>query len=92
MQRETAADYRWAVHHLRDVFKEYNLLTNNVIFVTDHELALMGALDDTFPTANMLLCRWYINKNTLAKHKAGSSRSIGGIYEGMVCSDQCHHR
>ena len=71
MQRETAADYRWAVHHLRDVFEEYDLSTNDVTFVTDRELALMGAIDDTFPTANMLLCRWHINKNILAKHKAG---------------------
>ena len=39
--------------------------------MTDRELALMGALDDTFPTANMLLCRWYINKNILANHKSG---------------------
>ena len=39
--------------------------------MTDRELALIGALDDTFPTANMLLCRWHINKNILAKHKAG---------------------
>ena len=55
MQRETAADYRWDVHHLRDVFEEYYLSSNDVTFVTDRELALMGALDDTFPTANMLL-------------------------------------
>ena len=71
MQRETAADYRWAVHHLRYVFEEYDLSTNDVTFVTDRELALMGEPDDTFPTANMLLFRWYINKNILAKHKAG---------------------
>ena len=71
MQRETAADYRCAVHHLRDVFEEYNLPTNNATFVTDRELALSGALNNTFPTANMLLCRWHINKNILAKHKAG---------------------
>ena len=55
MQRETAADYRWAVHPLQDVFEEYDLSANDVTFVTDRELALMGALDDTFPTANMLL-------------------------------------
>ena len=59
------------MHHLRYVFEEYDLSTNDVTFVTDRELALMGAIDDTFPTANMLLCRWHINKNILAKHKAG---------------------
>ena len=53
------------------MFKEYDLSTKDVTFVTDRELALIGALDDTFPTANMLLCRWHINKNILAKHKAG---------------------
>ena len=71
MQIETAADYRWAVHHLRDLFEEYNLPTNDVTFVTDRKLALMGALDDTFPIANMLMCRWHRNKNILSKHKAG---------------------
>ena len=58
------------MHYLRDVFEEYNLPTNNVTFVPDRELALMGALDETFPTSNKLLCRWHINKNILAKHKA----------------------
>ena len=71
MQRETAADYRWDVHHLRDVFEEYYLSSNDVTFVTDRELALMDALDDAFPTANMLRFRWHINKNILAKHKSG---------------------
>ena len=59
------------MHHLQDVFEEYNLHTNYVTFVTDRELTLMGALDGTFTTTNMLMCRWHINKNILAKHKAG---------------------
>ena len=57
MQKETAAHYRWAVQHLRDVFEEYDLSTIDVTLVTDRDLALVGALDETFPTANMLLCR-----------------------------------
>ena len=53
------------------MFKEYDLSTNDVTFVTDRELVLIGELDGTFSTANMLLCRWHINKNILTKHKAG---------------------
>ena len=53
------------------MFEDYNLPASNATFVTDHEIAFMGALDETFPTANMLLFRWHINKNILAKHKAG---------------------
>ena len=68
---------RWAVNHLRDLFQEYNLPTNDVAFVTDHEFMLMGALHDIFPNANMLLCRWHINKIISAKHKKASQQKLG---------------
>ena len=77
MQNETAADYRWAANHLRDLFQEYNLPTNDVTFVTDRGFALMGALQDIFPNANMLLCRWHINKIISARHKKASQQKLG---------------
>ncbi|BBN03020.1 hypothetical protein Mp_2g20030 [Marchantia polymorpha subsp. ruderalis] len=38
-------------------------------FVTDRELALMNSLDNVFPDADFLLCRWHISKNITAKHR-----------------------
>ena len=38
-------------------------------FVTDRELALMNSLDNVFPDADFLLCRWHIDKNITAKHR-----------------------
>jgi hypothetical protein len=35
-------------------------------FVTDRELALMNALDTTFPNSAHLLCTWHVNMNILA--------------------------
>lgn len=46
-------------------------LVDNVVaantFVTDCKLALMGTLDEVFPSANCLFYRWHINKNILAR-------------------------
>ena len=91
MQKETDADYRWAVNHLRDLFQKYNLPTNDVTFVTDREFSLMGALHDIFPNANMLRCRWHINKNISAKHKKASQQKLQNFFKRLECSDQCHH-
>ncbi|XP_028068684.1 uncharacterized protein LOC114271253 [Camellia sinensis] len=49
-----------------------DLIDNSVlpkVIVTDRELALMNAIDNTFPNARHLLCRWHINKNVLMKCK-----------------------
>ena len=42
-----------------------------VLWVTDYELALMGAVEAVFPSANLILCRWHISKNIAANKKEG---------------------
>jgi MULE transposase domain len=37
-----------------------------VCFVTDREIALIGALDNIFPNSIHLLCTWHVNMNILA--------------------------
>ena len=69
MRNETSADYRWAMRHIQEVFQAYGLVTAPT-FVTDRELALMNVLDETFPNAHCLLCRWYTRKNILAKQRS----------------------
>ncbi|XP_028111986.1 uncharacterized protein LOC114310236 [Camellia sinensis] len=39
------------------------------VIVIDKELAFMNAIDNTFPNARHLLCRWHINRNVLTKCK-----------------------
>ena len=77
MQNETAADYRWAANHLRDLFQEYNLPTNDVTFVTDRKFALMGALHDIFPNANMLLAGGISTKIFLPSIIKASQQNLG---------------
>ncbi|XP_028103953.1 uncharacterized protein LOC114303001 [Camellia sinensis] len=64
LQIERVDNYAWALQTLRD------LMDNSVlpeVIVTDRELALMNAIDNTFLNARHLLCRWHINKNVLTK-------------------------
>ncbi|XP_028103952.1 uncharacterized protein LOC114303000 [Camellia sinensis] len=64
LQIERVHNYAWALQTLRD------LMDNSVlpeVIVTDRELALMNAIDNTFLNARHLLCRWHINKNVLTK-------------------------
>ncbi|XP_028097180.1 PKS-NRPS hybrid synthetase CHGG_01239-like [Camellia sinensis] len=66
LQTKRVDDYAWALQTMRD------LIDNSVlpeVIVTDRELALMNANDNTFSNARHLLCRWHINKNVLTKCK-----------------------
>ncbi|XP_028102309.1 PKS-NRPS hybrid synthetase CHGG_01239-like [Camellia sinensis] len=66
LQTERVDNYAWALQTLRDLIDDSVLPE---VIVTDRELALMNAIDNTFPNARHLLCRWHINKNVLTKCK-----------------------
>ncbi|XP_028057844.1 PKS-NRPS hybrid synthetase CHGG_01239-like [Camellia sinensis] len=66
LQTERVDNYAWALQTLRDLMDDSVLPE---VIVTDRELALMNAIDNTFPNARHLLCRWHINKNVLTKCK-----------------------
>ncbi|XP_028122710.1 uncharacterized protein LOC114319847 [Camellia sinensis] len=55
LQTERVDNFAWALQILRDLMDDSVLL--EVIF-TDRELALMNAINNTFPNARHLLCRW----------------------------------
>jgi hypothetical protein len=65
LSSEKEVDYECAIAWF------YELMQNEQIeeplcFVTDRELALMNALDTTFPNSAHLLCTWHVNMNILA--------------------------
>jgi hypothetical protein len=62
---EKAADYNWAIDYLRDIIAEYSIEEPSSI-VTDRELALIQCLNTLF-TSQLILCRWHVNMNLLAK-------------------------
>lgn len=64
LQHEWEDNFNWALDVLRCIIYD-NALSN--VIVTYRELALMNAISWVFPTTTHLLCRWYINKNVLAK-------------------------
>ncbi|XP_028068917.1 uncharacterized protein LOC114271500 [Camellia sinensis] len=66
LQIEQDDNYAWALQTLHDLMDDNDLPE---VIVTDRELALMNAIENTFPNAGHLLCRWHINKNVLAKCK-----------------------
>lgn len=70
MKWETTRDYRWAITKLHQIFRNYGVDEQQVVFVTDRELALMTALLEIFPSAKALLCRWHINKNSFSRQSA----------------------
>ena len=65
MQRETEADYLWALKEMNSCFG--NWIQDDITIATDRELALMGAVSIALPNAVLLLCMWHIEKMCLAK-------------------------
>ena len=65
MQRETEADYLWALKQMKSCFD--NWIQDDITIVTDRELALMGVVLIAFPNAVLLLYMWHREKNVLAK-------------------------
>ncbi|XP_028067424.1 uncharacterized protein LOC114270176 [Camellia sinensis] len=65
LQTERVDNYAWALQTLRDLMDDSVLPE---VIVTDRELALMNAIDNTFPNARHLLCRWHINNNEYNDH------------------------
>ncbi|XP_028087695.1 protein FAR-RED ELONGATED HYPOCOTYL 3-like [Camellia sinensis] len=64
LQTERVDNYAWALQILRDLLDDNVLLE---VIVTDRELALMNVIDNFFPNARHLLCRWHINKERIDK-------------------------
>ena len=67
MAAETEEDYLWAVQLVARVLEQFGVIPSTIF--TDRELDLMNSLDNVFPDADFLLCRWHIDKNITAKHR-----------------------
>ncbi|XP_077252639.1 PKS-NRPS hybrid synthetase cheA-like [Tasmannia lanceolata] len=66
LSKEETEDYVWALKMLHDMLGG---VSQQIVFVTDRELALMKAIYVVFPRAINLLCVWHIDKNILSKCK-----------------------
>ncbi|XP_077215582.1 protein FAR1-RELATED SEQUENCE 5-like [Tasmannia lanceolata] len=66
LPKEKTEDYVWTLEMLDDMLGGVG---QQIVFVTDRELALMKAIEIVFPTAINLLCVWHIDKNILSKCK-----------------------
>lgn len=71
MKGEEKADYQWALTHVARLFDG---IPKPGVIVTDRELALMNALETTFPDSANLLCLWHISKNILKNCKSQFSK------------------
>ncbi len=67
LSAKTIEDYEWALNTYKDFKGNYLPLA----IVTDHELALMRAIEIAFLVAHKMLYRWHICKNVMAKHQTG---------------------
>ncbi len=65
LRNETEADYAWALARIAQLFDG---IAKPKVIVTDRELALMRALNTSFPESRHL-CVWHIEKNVLANCK-----------------------
>jgi len=66
LKGETEDDYSWAIERISRL---YDGMEPPKVLLTDRELALIHALEASFPEAHNLLCVWHIEKNVLAKCK-----------------------
>lgn len=60
---EKEIHYTWAVDVLQKLFRQERIHVR--LMITDREIALMNALEKTFVTTDMLICRWHQNKDVL---------------------------
>jgi hypothetical protein len=68
IRQERETDYNWALEFLRDLIAKESI-QEPLSIVTDREIALIKALRTHFPSSYLLLCRWHVNMNVLAKTK-----------------------
>ena len=55
----------WVLENWKSVIDEEKIESPR-IFLTDRSIALMRAVETTFPEADFLICRWHQNKDVLA--------------------------
>ncbi|XP_074304090.1 protein FAR1-RELATED SEQUENCE 5-like [Silene latifolia] len=63
---EYDVNYKWLLRKL-DAILDVTGVASPAVFVTDRELGLISALEQVFPRAEHLLCRWHVNKAINAK-------------------------
>lgn len=66
MEHETEVAYSWCLERFQE-------LLNGVspkLFVTGKEPALVNSLDNLFPEANKILCRWHVSMGVKAKGRS----------------------
>ncbi|KAF0726869.1 hypothetical protein Ae201684P_010581 [Aphanomyces euteiches] len=61
MAGESTDDYTWALTTLKECLSSHAILSPSVILV-DRDLALLNALDTSFPNVPALLCLWHVVK------------------------------
>ncbi|KNA03829.1 hypothetical protein SOVF_205420 [Spinacia oleracea] len=66
LEKEREQDYIWALQMFSNM-KGHS--SDDLVIVTDRELALMNAIRVVFPRAKHILCVWHIQKNVLSKCK-----------------------
>jgi len=87
LQKETEADYHWALQNLREVMPG---VPPPGAIVTDRDLALMNAISTSFPAPTRnILCIWHINKNILARCKRNLTKGEGRLLKGVERSHNC---
>jgi hypothetical protein len=62
---EKEGDYEWPMTQFKELLDE-NDIPLPLYIVTDRELALINALETTFPEVVHILCTWHVNMNILA--------------------------
>ncbi|XP_074299634.1 uncharacterized protein LOC141630777 [Silene latifolia] len=63
---ESDVNYKWLLRKLAAILDATGV-ASPAVFVTDRELGLISALEQVFPQAEHLLCRWHVNKAINAK-------------------------
>jgi histone-lysine N-methyltransferase SETD2 len=64
LKDETEDDYLWALNAMKETFR-----VHPKVIVTDHEKALINAIENIFPDAKHILCSWHVY-NCVLTHAA----------------------
>ena len=85
MRNTDETNFRWVFKQLDDILTPHGIKL--CLFITDNDDGCINAMQDQFPGARVLLCRWHMNKSVLAFARTICTEEFGRTHNGSCWVD-----